>query len=80
MAASSTGFRAVLRIALAGFAAFAVYFCMYGFRKPFAVASWEHEAGLGDMGLKTLLEVERESRRSTEEQAQKLVSTICNCN
>jgi hypothetical protein len=32
------------------------------------------------LGLKTLLEVERESRRSTEEQAQKLVSTICNCN
>lgn len=57
MAASTSRFRAVLRIALAGFAAFAVYFCMYGFRKPFAVASWEHEAGLGDMGLKTLLVV-----------------------
>ena len=28
------------------------------------------------LGLKNLLEVERESRRSTEEQAQKLVSTI----
>ena len=39
MAASTSRFRAVLRIALAGFAAFAVYFCMYGFRKPFAVAS-----------------------------------------
>ena len=57
MAATSSRTRAALRIALAGFAAFAVYFCMYGFRKPFAVASWEDEAGLGSVGLKTLLVV-----------------------
>ncbi len=36
------------------FAAFSAYFCMYGFRKPFAAASFDGQ-GLGGLDLKTTL-------------------------
>jgi hypothetical protein len=40
---------------LAGTAAFCAYFAMYGFRKPFAVSTWESEPGIGAVELKTVL-------------------------
>ena len=43
-------------VAYASFAAFATYFCMYAFRKPFAAAKYEGLMFLGtDVNLKTVL-------------------------
>ena len=43
-------------VAYAAFAAFATYFCMYAFRKPFAAAKYEGLMFLGtDVNLKTVL-------------------------
>ena len=45
-------------VAYAGAAAFATYFCMYAFRKPFVAASFEGQKFLGsDILLKTALAI-----------------------
>lgn len=54
---SNRNYRQYIAPVIAMLAAFVVYYCMYGFRKPFTVAAWEGATVFGVLQLKTAMAI-----------------------